>query len=99
MPRAARGLGVALPDVSQRPVRPEGSARLANLSGLPPALIIAAEYDTLRDEAEAYADRLKTAGVAIRYTCADGMVHGFLQMRGIVPDAQIATEEIARILN
>ena len=70
-----------------------------DLSGLPPALIIAAEYDTLRDEAEAYAERLKTAGVATRYICADGMVHGFLQMRGIVPDAQIATEEIARALN
>jgi acetyl esterase/lipase len=70
-----------------------------DLSGLPPALIIAAEYDTLRDEAKAYAERLKTAGVATRYTCAEGMVHGFLQMRGIVPDAQIATEEIARVLN
>ncbi len=70
-----------------------------DLSGLPPALIIAAEYDTLRDEAKAYAERLKRAGVATRYTCADGMVHGFLQMRGIVPDAQIATEEIARTLN
>ena len=69
------------------------------LSGLPPALIIAAEYDTLRDEAEAYAARLKTAGVATRYICADGMVHGFLQMRGLVPDAQIAMEEIARTLN
>ena len=70
-----------------------------DLSGLPPALIIAAEYDTLRDEAEAYAERLKSAGVATRYICADGMVHGFLQMRGIVPDAQMATEEIARALN
>ncbi|TMG97767.1 MAG: alpha/beta hydrolase [Betaproteobacteria bacterium] len=80
-------------------MRPEGSARLANLSGLPPALIIAAEYDTLRDKAEAYADRLKTAGVATHYTWLDGTVHGFLQMRGILPDAQIATEEIARILN
>jgi acetyl esterase len=70
-----------------------------DLSGLPPALIIAAEYDTLRDEAEAYAERLKSAGVATRYIRADGMVHGFLQMRGIVPDAQIATEEIARALN
>ena len=70
-----------------------------DLSGLPPALIIAAEYDTLRDEAEAYAERLKAAGVATHYICADGMVHGFLQMRGIVPDAQIATEEIARALN
>ena len=70
-----------------------------DLSGLPPALIIAAEYDTLRDEAEAYSERLKAAGVVTHYTCADGMVHGFLQMRGLVPDAELATEEIARALN
>jgi acetyl esterase len=70
-----------------------------DLSGLPPAPIIAAEYDTLRDEAEAYAERLKSAGVATRYACADAMVHGFLQMRGIVANAQIATEEIARALS
>jgi acetyl esterase len=70
-----------------------------DLSGLPPALIIAAEYDTLRDEAQAYAERLKAAGVATRYVCAPGMVHGFLQMRGLVVDAQTATEEIARALN
>jgi acetyl esterase len=70
-----------------------------DLSGLPPALIIAAEYDTLRDEAQAYAERLNAAGVATRYICADGMVHGFLQMRGLVPDAQSATGEIARALN
>ena len=67
-----------------------------DLSGLPPALIIAAEYDTLRDEAEAYAERLKAAGVVTHYICADGMVHGFLQMRGIVPDAELATGQIAR---
>jgi len=70
-----------------------------DLSGLPPALIIAAEFDTLRDEAAAYAERLKAAGVPTHYICADGMVHGFLQMRGIVPDAQSATEEIGRALN
>ena len=69
-----------------------------DLSGLPPALIIAAEFDTLRDEAQAYAGRLAAAGVAAHYTCADGMIHGFLQMRGLVPDAvaqalrSIATE-------
>jgi acetyl esterase len=71
----------------------------ADLSGLPAALIIAAEYDTLRDESKAYAERLETAGVAVRYTCYAGMVHGFLQMRGLVPDAQRAIEEIARALN
>jgi acetyl esterase len=70
-----------------------------NLSGLPAALIIAAEYDTLRDEAQAYAERLETAGVATRYACYPGMVHGFLQMRGLVPDAQAATEDIARAIN
>ena len=69
-----------------------------DLSGLPPALIIAAEYDTLRDEAEAYSEHLKAAGV-VTHTCADGMVHGFLQMRGLVPDAELATEQIAQALN
>jgi len=70
-----------------------------DLSDLPPALIIAAEYDTLRDEAKAYAQRLADTGVATRYVCADGMVHGYLQMRGLVPDAQLAFEDIARALN
>src|SRR5215831_6601915 len=59
-----------------------------DLSGLPPALIISAEYDTLRDEAKAYAERLSAVAVATRYLCAEGMVHGFLQMRGLVTEAQ-----------
>jgi acetyl esterase len=70
-----------------------------DLSGLPSALIVTAEYDTLRDEAKAYAARLEAAGVPTRYTCYAGMVHGFLQMRGLVAQAQSATEEIARTVN
>ena len=70
-----------------------------DLSGLPPALIITAEYDTLRDEAQAYAERLQAAGVAARYVCYAGMVHGFLQMRGLVPEAQSALDDIARAVN
>ena len=66
-----------------------------DLSGLPPALIIAAEYDTLRDEANAYANRLRSFGVETRYTCYDSMVHGFLQMAGLVEEAQAAMDEIA----
>jgi acetyl esterase len=70
-----------------------------DLSSLPPTMIIAAEYDTPRDEAEAYAERLEAAGVATQCVRVAGLVHGFLQMRGLVPDAQSATEEIARALN
>ncbi len=66
-----------------------------DLSGLPPTLIIAAEYDTLRDEAAAYAQRLQAANVPTVYSCYPGMIHGFLQMGGLVPDAHAAIAEIA----
>jgi len=66
---------------------------------LAPALVIAAEYDTLRDEAHAYAERLQAAGVATRYSCYPGMIHGFLQMGGLVTDARAALAEVARFVN
>ena len=66
-----------------------------DLSGLPPALIISAEHDTLRDEGKAYADRLQSSGVPTQYSCYSGMIHGFLQMAGLVNEAQAAIDEIA----
>ena len=66
-----------------------------DLSGLPPALIITAEHDTLRDEGKAYADRLQSSGVPTKYSCYSGMIHGFLQMAGLVDEAQQAIDEIA----
>jgi acetyl esterase len=66
-----------------------------DLSSLPPALIITAEHDTLRDEGKAYADRLASSGVRTRYSCYNGMIHGFLQMAGLVDEAQQAIDEIA----
>ncbi len=67
-----------------------------DLSDSPPALIITAEYDALRDEAKAYATKLHNSGVETRYTCYDGMIHGFLQMVGLVKEAQTAINEISQ---
>jgi acetyl esterase len=68
--------------------------RAADLGGLPPAYIHTAEFDPLRDEGRAYADRLAGAGVEVHYTCHPGMIHLFYGMARAVPYARTAIQRI-----
>jgi acetyl esterase len=67
--------------------------RANDLSGLPPALVVTAEYDPLRDEAEYYADRLRRAGVPTSMKRWDGMNHGFFFWPGVVDRSGAAMDE------
>jgi acetyl esterase len=57
-----------------------------SLKGLPPALVISAEFDPLVDENQAYAKRLTEAGVPCDYVCFPGMIHPFFTLGGVVED-------------
>ena len=69
-----------------------------DLSGLPPALVMTAEFDPLRDEGEAYAERLREAGVPVEVRRYDGLIHGFFSLRELVPAAQPSLDHAARAI-
>jgi acetyl esterase len=86
------------PDVTHRS-DPRLSPLLApDLSGLPPAYVVTAGFDPLRDEGKAYADKLDAAGVPVTYVNYPGMVHGFFSFRGLVPKAREAVAAAAAAL-
>jgi len=70
--------------------------RAADLAGLPPAFVHTAEFDPLRDEGAAYADRLARAGVPVHHTCHPGLIHHFYGLTTIIPAAGTAVQTICR---
>jgi acetyl esterase len=68
--------------------------RAPDLSGLPPALIVTAEFDPLRDDGELYGQRLREAGVPVKISRYDGMIHGFFYMAGVLDQTKNLYDEI-----
>ncbi|MCW2614792.1 MAG: hypothetical protein JWN08_1786 [Frankiales bacterium] len=75
---------------------PYASPLLADdLSGLPPTLVVTAEYDPLHDEGQDFAQRLRESGTDVKVVDYDGLVHGFLSMARVLPEGRAVVGVIA----
>ena len=87
--------GLYLPDRADAADPEVSPLRAPDVSAAAPALVVTAEYDPLRDEGEAYAAKLRDAGVDVEHRRAAGMLHGFLRMPGVIEAANDAIDRIA----
>lgn len=88
-----------VPDQSQRKHPDASPLHARSLVDLPPALVITAECDVLRDEGEAYAERLRTSGVPSTLTRYAGQIHGFFTMIDMLPAQKKAFLEVTDTIN
>ncbi|MGD8831951.1 MAG: alpha/beta hydrolase [Pseudomonadales bacterium] len=89
---------VYCPDPARRAEPAASPLRADSLADLPPALVLTAEFDPLRDEGHAYADALAAAGVPASAICFDGLVHDFLATAALFPSSRAAFEKAVAAL-
>jgi acetyl esterase len=87
-----------LPDRERRTDPDAAPLHAPSLAGLPPAVVLTAEHDVLRDEGEAYVDRLREAGVEVRHRRFAGQMHGFLGQIGVLPGSDDGVAFVAESL-
>lgn len=95
--KADLGVSRAYCTPEQKP-QPYVSPLFADHTGLPPALILTAQHDPIRDQGTAYAKALREAGVDVRLTNYVDAVHGFISLPGAVPAARQASAEAVSAL-
>lgn len=83
-------------DPAQRSHPHASPLRAESLKGLPPALVVTAAHDVLRDEGEAYARRLRDEGVDVEFHRWPGQMHGFFSMVNVLPGSAEVLDLIAR---
>jgi acetyl esterase len=83
-----------LPDEAARDNPEVSPLRTEDLSGLPPAIVVTAGYDPLRDEGLAYADRLRDAGVSVTRHHYDDMIHAFFSLINLLERGNEAVEQV-----
>ncbi len=87
-----------VPDVATRAEPDASPLSAADSTGLPPAIVLTAEHDVLRDEGEAYAEKLRAAGVPVQLRRFAGQMHGFFQFVNFLPGSAAAIDYLAEQL-
>jgi acetyl esterase len=87
-----------VPDAARRDDPWVSPLRAEKLEGVAPATVVTAEYDPLRDEGEAYAERLRDAGVPTTLTRYDGQIHGFVGLFEVFDQGKAALAQVAQAL-